>query len=334
VSENTILDEIAAAGREIARIRGAIASVIVGQTDLVEDILACVLCGGHALVEGVPGLGKTRLIHVVGRLFDLETQRVQFTPDLMPADIIGTDTLVTDEIGAQQITFRPGPLFSHLLLADEINRATPKTQSALLEAMQERQVTVGGVSRPLGPPWIVLATENPRELEGTYPLPEAQLDRFFLQLRIGYPSADELVEILRRTTGPDELEPDPIMSHQRLVQLQRLVREIEAGESVMRYAVDLAWATHPDDARAPRIVRESVRYGASPRGAQSLLLAAKYYALVDGRAYASPDDVRRAIQPSLRHRIVPGYRAEAEGISVEEILAHLESEVAAPDAVR
>lgn len=315
-------------------VRGEIARVIVGQRELVEEVLACVVCGGHALIEGVPGLGKTKLIDTLGRLFALETHRVQFTPDLMPADIIGTDTLVEDERGSQVISFRKGPLFTQLLLADEINRATPKTQSALLEAMQEGQVTVGGVSHPLDPPFTVLATQNPLELEGTYPLPEAQLDRFFFKLRVGYPKAEELVEILRRTTGTLETELNPAVTRERLLELQRFVREIAVGESVMRYAVALTWATHPEDPSAPEIVRNSVRYGASPRGAQSLLLGGKYFALTEGRAHVAPSDIRRAARASLRHRIVPGYRAEAEGIGIEEILDRLLEEVATPDGER
>lgn len=331
MQEQQFEHELAEAQTVLAMVRQRIGTVIVGQRELVDQVLACIVCGGHALVEGVPGLGKTRLIDTIGRLFELETRRVQFTPDLMPADIIGTDTLVENERGGQAIVFRKGPLFTQLLLADEINRATPKTQSALLEAMQEGQVTVGGVSHVLEPPFIVLATQNPLELEGTYPLPEAQLDRFFFKLRVGYPDAQEMVEILRRTTGTTEVRLEPAVTHERLRSLQRFLRGIVVTESVMHYAVALTWATHPDDGTAPEIVRRSVRYGSSPRGAQSLLLAGKYYALSEGRGHVAPEDIRRAAPPSLRHRIVPGYRAEAEGIGVEEIIAALLEEVPSPD---
>lgn len=305
---------------DLAQVVAQIGRVIVGQRELVEQVIAAIVCDGHVLLEGVPGLGKTLLIRTVAQTLGLESARIQFTPDLMPADIIGTNTLLQDDVGRQRIEFQPGPVFTQILLADEINRATPKTQSALLEAMQERQVTVGGRTRPLGPPFIVLATQNPLELEGTYPLPEAQLDRFLLKVRVGFPGPDQMLEILRRTTGTAELEVDTVLHADGLAAIQHLVREIVVAEDVQRYAISLVYATHPDRPQAPQIVRETVRYGASPRGAQALVLAAKYVALTRGRLHATYDDIEFVARPALRHRMILGFRAEAEGIQVETLL--------------
>ncbi len=323
----TIEEEIAQRVAQIRSVHRQVRRVIIGQDELISHVLACIFCSGHALLEGIPGLGKTRLIRSVARSLALETTRVQCTPDLMPADIIGTNTLLQDEAGHQSIEFQRGPIFTQLLLADEVNRATPKTQSALLEAMQEHQVTVGGTTYPLGPPFVVLATQNPLELEGTYPLPEAQLDRFFLKLRVRFPEPDQMMEIVRRTTGNELIDLEPVIGVEDIAAIQRLVREIVAEEWVRRYVVDLVYATHPDRDDAPDIVKRYVRYGASPRGAQSLLLAAKFSALLAGRLHVSPEDFSDIIAPSLRHRIVLGFRAEAEGLSVERVIQAITEEV-------
>lgn len=312
--------ELRAAEREIARL-------IVGHRELIEDLFAALMSGGHALLEGVPGLGKTMLIRAFGDALELEARRVQFTPDLMPADIIGTNTLVQNEGGDQEIVFQRGPVFTQILLADEINRATPKTQSALLEAMQEQRVSVGGETYQLNLPFMVLATQNPLELEGTYPLPEAQLDRFFFKLEVPFPEPGEMVEIMRRTTGTETPAVRKCLDAERLLEMRRFVREILLPEEVQEYAVRLVYATHPEREESPEKIRRFVRYGASPRGAQALILAGKLYALLDGRLHVAPADVRRAALPALRHRVVPGFRAEAEGITSEELVSLVVEEV-------
>jgi MoxR-like ATPase len=313
---STYVDKLRSAQRQISR-------VIVGHGELIEEVFACLLSGGHALLEGVPGLGKTMLIRAFGESMDLEATRVQFTPDLMPADILGTNTLVQDDLGNQQITFRRGPIFTQILLADEINRATPKTQSALLEAMQEQRVTIGGTTYPLTLPFIVLATQNPLELEGTYPLPEAQLDRFFFKLHVDYPDNAEMMQILNRTTGTEIPAVERALSDNDIAEMQRFVRSLVVSEEIKRYAVRLVFATHPDGAGAPERVRSFVRYGASPRGAQSLVLAGKVFALLSGRFHVAPEDIRRAIFPSLRHRIVLNFRGEAEGLTSDSIVQEI-----------
>ena len=314
---SSYLEKLRRAEREISRL-------IVGHRELIEEVFACLLSGGHALLEGVPGLGKTLLIRAFGETMDLQATRVQFTPDLMPADILGTNTLVQDELGNQTITFQRGPIFTQILLADEINRATPKTQSALLEAMQEQHVTIGGTSYDLNPPFIVLATQNPLELEGTYPLPEAQLDRFFFKLHVTYPDTAEMMKILNRTTGSGEPEISRQLSGADIIAMQQFVRSIEVSEEMKRYAVHLVFATHPDGEGAPERIRSFVRYGASPRGAQSLVLGGKVFALLAGRLHVAPDDIRRAAHPALRHRLILNFRGEAEGLDsdvlIEEIL--------------
>jgi len=311
------------AGTTIRSVQEEMSRYIVGHRTLMEQVVVCLMCRGHALLEGVPGLGKTFLIKTFGDVLDLTTTRIQFTPDLMPADIVGTNVLVRDEEGNQLITFQKGPVFSQVVLADEINRATPKTQSALLEAMQEQNVTVGGQTYPLGPPFIVLATQNPIEMEGTYPLPEAQLDRFFFKLKVGYPLEDELLTIIDRTTGSDLGPLSTVLDASQIAEYQALIRSVPASTVVKQYAARLVLATHPDTETAPDEVKRFVRYGSSPRGAQSLILAAKVYALLDGRYTVSFDDVRTAALPSLRHRLILSFQGEAEGVDPDSIVTRV-----------
>ncbi len=315
---------------QLRRARDEISRCMVGQDRHVDDLFACLLAGGHALLEGVPGLGKTSLVKSFADTMALSVRRVQFTPDLMPADIIGTDTLVQGEDGAQEIRFMSGPIFTQVLLADEINRATPKTQSALLEAMQENAVTVGGVTRPLQAPFIVLATQNPIELEGTYPLPEAQLDRFILKITLDYPTSDELMQILARTTISYEPKAKSVLTAEEITDTRGLVREVVAAESIHRYAVALVEATHPERPGCPEAIVPFIRYGSSPRGAQALILAGKVFALLDGRLHVAPEDLRRAAPAALRHRIVLTYRAEAEGMRTDGVIETILAEVRTP----
>jgi MoxR-like ATPase len=310
-----------------AGVEAEVRRVIVGQPRLVRDVLACLFAEGHVLIEGVPGLGKTVLLRTLGEALSLEFSRVQCTPDLMPADIIGT-TVLGDHGGAD--AFQPGPVFTQLLLADEINRATPKTQSALLEAMAERHVTVGGVTRLLPRPFFVMATQNPIEMEGTYPLPEAQLDRFLAKLLVELPQPAELLEILQRTTGTAQVQVARVATAEDLVASARLVREVPMAEHVARHAVDLVQATHPRHPTASEAIRRYVRHGASPRGAQSLVLLAKSYALLDGRLQVGMDDVRQAALPCLRHRLVLGYEAMAAEVDGDALVAALLDAVPAP----
>ena len=309
-----------------AAVEAQIRRVIVGQADLVRDVLACMFCEGHVLLEGVPGLGKTVLLRTLGDALSLEFNRVQCTPDLMPADIVGTNVL--GESGGT--SFQAGPVFTQLLLADEINRATPKTQSALLEAMAERRVTVGGETRDLPRPFFVMATQNPIEMEGTYPLPEAQLDRFLAKVLVPLPGVDDLVEILGRTTGTGTATVTPVASAEDLVAAIALVRDVPIASHVTRHVVELVQATHPDGGTAPDPIRRYVRHGSSPRGAQSLVLMAKAYALLDGRLQAGIDDVRAAAGPCLRHRLVLGYEAVAAGVAADTLVGELLAAVKEP----
>lgn len=302
------------------RIRREIAKVVVGQEEVVENVLVAVCAGGHALLEGVPGLGKTLLVRTLAQTFNLQFSRIQFTPDLMPADITGTNILAESETGARTFTFRPGPVFANIVLADEINRATPKTQSALLEAMQEQAVTVAGKRYPLEPPFWVLATQNPIEQEGTYPLPEAQLDRFFFKILVGYPSLEELREIIDRTTGVETPHPESVADRETLLKLQRIVREVPIARPVQEFALKLIVATHPGSEYAPPEVNKYVRYGSSPRGAQTLILASKVYGLLDGRYNVAREDVERTLKPALRHRVLLNFEAEADGINADQLL--------------
>jgi MoxR-like ATPase len=312
-----------------ARIEQEVGRVIVGQRDLVRHTLTCLLANGHALLEGVPGLGKTMLVRTIADVIDCSFNRIQFTPDLMPADITGTNILIEEE-GTRVFRFQPGPIFANLVLADEINRATPKTQSSLLEAMQEHQVTVARHRYPLDPPFFVLATQNPLEMEGTYPLPEAQLDRFLFKVMVPFPSEEDLVQIVDRTTGAESPRASKVCTAAEIVEMQRLARAVPIAPHVAAYAVSVLAATHPDQPRAPEIVREYVRYGGSPRGAQALVTAGKIGALLDGRFNVSIDDVRAAAMPALRHRIILNFEGEAEGITSEAVIRSILDTVAAP----
>lgn len=305
------------------QVRNEIAKVIVGHTDVVEGLLTCLLCGGHALLEGVPGLGKTLLVKSLGSALHLQFSRIQFTPDLMPADIIGTRVVLQDEQERRYFEFQPGPVFSNIVLADEINRATPKTQSALLEAMQEQTVTVAGTEHPLQRPFLVLATQNPLEMDGTYPLPEAQLDRFFVKLNVSYPSFKELSDIVDRTTQREELSLAPVLTAQTIIEAQQFMRDVPIASHVKDYAVRLVMATHPNQPNASEQVKQFVRYGASPRGVQALVLAGKVRALFDGRFNVSLQDIQSMVVPCLRHRMILNFEGEAEGIDSAVLLTDL-----------
>jgi len=314
---------LALAHDRLDALRRQIQRRIVGHHDLVNGILACLLSSGHALLEGVPGLGKTLLVKTLSDALHLEFSRIQFTPDLMPADIIGTQVVLQDEEGRRHFQFQQGPVFTQLLLADEINRATPKTQSALLEAMEEKRVTVGRVGHALQEPFMVLATQNPIEMEGTYPLPEAQLDRFLLKLNASYPGAGELSEIVDRTTGASMPSVEPVLNAGELLELRALVRSVVIAGHVKDYAIRMVLATHAGNDLATPMVRRYVRHGASPRGLLAVVLTAKALALFAGRISVSFDDLAAAVPPALRHRILLNFEGEAEGIDVEDLLAEV-----------
>jgi len=321
-------DEQIAKFREIyAALKREIGKVIVGHEPIVDSTLIALMAGGHVLLEGVPGLGKTLLVRTLGEVLDLTFSRIQFTPDLMPADIMGTNLVMEAPDGRRTFEFQHGPIFAHLILADEINRATPKTQSALLEAMQEHSVTAGGEVRRLAEPFFVLATQNPIDQEGTYPLPEAQLDRFFFKLLVGYPTAAELTEVLNRTTETAQATVNRVLSREGLIELQQLVRQVPAVSHVKDYAVRLVLATHPKTNTAVPIANQFLRYGSSPRGAQALILAGKVRALAQGRFNVSFDDIRAVALPALRHRLILNFEAEAEGITTDKIIEQVLSEV-------
>lgn len=296
-----------------------VSKVIVGQRELIRLTLVTLLAGGNALLEGVPGLAKTTLVRTLAEVVDCRFSRIQFTPDLMPADIIGTTIIAEDERGRKQFRFEPGPIFANLVLADEINRATPKTQSALLEAMQERTVTVAKTIHRLDQPFFVLATQNPLEMEGTYPLPEAQLDRFFFKIDVPFPSTDELVEIANRTTTLQTPQPRKVVNGPMILQMQALAREVPIATHVLRYAARLIAATHPNR-DAPDMTRRYVRYGASPRGMQTLILAGKILALLDGRYNVAFADLKQAALPALRHRVILNFEAQAEGVTNDDVV--------------
>jgi MoxR-like ATPase len=310
-------------------IRSEVAKAIVGQSDIVEGVLLGLAANGHVLLEGMPGLGKTMLVRSLSDALSMSFSRIQFTPDLMPADVTGTNVLAQSESGARTFEFRPGPIFAHIVLADEINRATPKTQSAMLEAMQERSVTVSGKRHLLEEPFLVMATQNPIEQEGTYPLPEAQLDRFFLKLLVPFPTKEELAEIVNRTTGTAEAHLEPVADGEKVLQMRQIAREVPVAPHVLDHALEIVLAAHPDAAESAPVAKRYVRFGPSPRGAQSLITAGKIYALLDDRYNVSKDDLHKAAKGALRHRIILNFEAEADGVTtdrvVEQVLEHVDA---------
>ncbi|MFC1490560.1 AAA family ATPase [Candidatus Latescibacterota bacterium] len=306
------------------KIVGEVAKVIVGQDEIIENLIITLLCRGHCLLVGVPGLAKTLMISTISKSLDLDFSRIQFTPDLMPSDILGTEVMEEDtETGKRSFRFLKGPLFANIVLADEINRTPPKTQSALLESMQEHAVTVQGDTMPLSEPFFVLATQNPIEQEGTYPLPEAQLDRFMFNLWIGYPTRDEEIEIVKRTTGAGEITPEKILNAEDIIALQNLIRKIPAADDVISYAVDLVRKTRPEEDISPDYIKEWVKWGAGPRASQYLILGAKARAALDGRYVPSKEDVNSVAMLVLRHRLVTTFAAEAEGVFAPDIINRL-----------
>jgi MoxR-like ATPase len=305
------------------RLHAEIGKIFVGQQELVENVLVALFCRGHVLLEGLPGLGKTLLVKTLSRVLDLRFSRIQCTPDLMPADVIGTNMLIEDSRGIQGFEFERGPLFANIVLVDEINRATPKTQSAFLEAMQEQKVTVLGTTHALEEPFLLLATQNPIELEGTYPLPEAQLDRFFFKLKVEYPTMEELSRIIDLTTSGAEPSMECVTGAESLREMSALVRKVKIAEDVKRYALRIAMATHPHSPEATAEVRQYVSYGASPRAAQSMILAAKVKALAAGRYNVSWDDLKSVALPALRHRILTNFEGEVARVGADELVAGL-----------
>jgi MoxR-like ATPase len=303
-----------------------IGKAIVGHGSIVDGVLTCLFVGGHALLEGVPGLGKTALIRALASALNLKFSRIQFTPDLMPADVIGTNVIMENDHGQRQFTFMHGPIFAQIVLADEINRATPKTQSALLEAMQEHQVTAGGEQRKLEEPFFVMATQNPLEQEGTYPLPEAQLDRFFFKLQVNYSNRQELREILDRTTTGHKSQVNPVIDAQRILQHQQLVQRVVIAPHVQDYAIRCVLATHPQGEFAIPMVNQFLRVGASPRAAQAITLGAKVRALLDNRFHVSFKDVKDVLLPAMRHRVILNFEGEAEGITTDMVLEKVSNE--------
>ena len=331
-SADLSLDEFASAGK---RLRDAVAQVVVGQSNAVEEVLICLFAGGHALLEGAPGLGKTLLVRTLAEAMDLRFSRIQFTPDLMPGDIVGTNIIVEDDKGRKRFELSRGPIFGQLVLADEINRATPKTQSALLEAMAERSVTIAGTRHVLDEPFFVLATENPIEMEGTYPLPEAQLDRFLFKVLIPQPDEDTLVGILDRTTGNTVSAADRVIDGAQLMAMRRLVRDVHVPDALTRYVARLVRGSDPSLPGAAPVAKRFLRYGAGVRGGQSMVLAAKVNALLQGRAHVSFGDLKRVATPALRHRLIPSFEAEAEGMSPDAIVEKLLTEIPElPEAVQ
>jgi len=316
-------EEAQALRRNFQLVAAEMAKIIVGQEILIKHLFIGLLCGGHALIEGVPGLGKTLIVKSLAEILDLKYSRIQFTPDLMPADILGTNMVKEEGSGDRYFEFYKGPIFGQLILADEINRASPKTQSALLEAMQEQRVTVFGTQYPLEPPFMVLATQNPLEMEGTYPLPEAQIDRFFFKLKINFPDQTELRQILDKTTEDYRYELKRIVGTDSILGMKALVKKVPIATHVKDYAIRLVLASHPGHAQASAGIRKYVQYGASPRGLQSLVLAGKAAALIDGRYNVSLDDIRQVARPALRHRIALNIRGETEGLDADELVAEI-----------
>ena len=316
-------ERIARFNESFKRLRDEIGKVIVGQQDIVEGVIICMIANGHVLLEGVPGLGKTLLVRTLSEATDLDFSRIQFTPDLMPADIVGTNILCESEGGSREFQFQHGPIFANIVLADEINRATPKTQSALLEAMQEHSVTVAGTIRKLQEPFFVLATQNPLEMEGTYPLPEAQLDRFFFKLSVEFPSLTELSGIIDRTTSSSDCHAEKVMDAEMIKEMRSFAREVVIADHVKEFALKTVLATHPESEFATSMTKRYVRYGSSPRGAQALILGGKVRALLDGRYNVAFDDIRNVAKEALRHRIILNFEGEAERIQSDAILSEI-----------
>ncbi|WP_146549525.1 AAA family ATPase [Rummeliibacillus suwonensis] len=308
---------------QLEQVRQEIGRYIVGQEETIDFVLYAILADGHALLEGLPGLGKTMLIRTISKVLDLSFTRIQFTPDLMPTDITGTSVIERMPDGTLHFKFQEGPIFSQMVLADEINRATPKTQSALLEAMGEKTVTVLGDTKQMAKPFFVLATQNPIEMEGTYPLPEAQMDRFLCKIHVPSPTKNELMEIMKRTTGANHVELEKKLSAEQLVDIQQMVKEVIIAEDMLEYAVDLVVATHPDQSTAPEMIRQYVEYGSGPRGLQSMIKLAKSRALVHGRFHVSIADIKTVAKPALRHRILLNYEGEATGLQTDEVIDQL-----------
>ncbi|MCA3144013.1 MAG: MoxR family ATPase [Rhodocyclaceae bacterium] len=304
-------------------VREEVSRVIVGNQEVIAGVMTCLLARGHVLLEGIPGVGKTKLVQTLADALHLKFSRIQFTPDLMPGDIVGTSIVREDESGRKRFEFQPGPVFANLVLADEINRATPKTQSALLEAMQENSVSAGGATRPLEQPFFVLATMNPLEMEGTYPLPEAQLDRFFFKLRMGFPGVDELHEVVDRTTRSQDPAVQRVLRQGDVLEMRETAREVPVARAVQDYAVRLTLATHPESDAGHDMARRYVRFGASPRGTQALILGAKVNALVNGRVHVAIEDIRAVALPALRHRLMLNFEAEAGRVGADDIIARI-----------
>ncbi|QEL19723.1 AAA family ATPase [Limnoglobus roseus] len=330
MSAEAIKEELEGFRKDFQRLRQEIGKLIVGQDDIVEGTLAALIAGGHVLLEGVPGLGKTLLVRTIADSLHLEFRRVQFTPDLMPADLVGTNVVLDTGSGGRKFEFQRGPIFGNIVLADEINRATPKTQSALLEAMQEKHVTVGGQTYDLPKPFFVLATQNPLEMEGTYPLPEAQLDRFFFKLLVKFPTFEDLESILDRTTESKSPKAEAIFDGERINALAKLVRQIPVANEVRRYAIAVVMATHPDHELAAPSTKKYVRYGSSPRGAQAIILAAKLNAILDGRYHVAREDVRKVAPMALRHRLILNFEGQADGIPADDVVQNILNNVKEP----
>ena len=311
-------------------VREEVSRIIVGNDDNIVGIMTCLLARGHVLLEGIPGIGKTKLVQTLADVLHLKFSRIQFTPDLMPGDIVGTTIVRETDAGRKLLEFQPGPIFANLVLADEINRATPKTQSALLEAMQENSVSAGGETRPLQQPFFVLATMNPLEMEGTFPLPEAQMDRFLFKLKLGFPSAPELSEILDRTTRTQEPQVERVLGQGQILEMRETARSIPVAGPIQDYAIRLTLATHPESEKATELTRRFVRFGSSPRGTQALILGGKVNALVNDRLYVAAEDIRAVAINALRHRLLLNFDAEAERVDTDSILEDIVRRIPAP----
>ena len=320
-------EEVETIRENFDQIVNELAKIIVGQKTLIKNLFICLLCGGHALIEGVPGLGKTLIVRSLSKILDLEYSRIQFTPDLMPADILGTNIVKEDGNGNRFFEFYKGPIFGQLILADEINRASPKTQSALLEAMQEGMVTVFGSQYKLEPPFMVLATQNPIEMEGTYPLPEAQIDRFFFKLKIHYPNHDELQKILEKTTEDYRYNLNRVVGAERIIKMKSLIKKVPVASHIKDFTTRMVLATHPASEHATDKIKEYILYGASPRGVQSLILAGKVSALINGRFNVALDDIKAIAKPALRHRLALNIRGETEGMDTDELIDEILSKL-------